>query len=216
MTEQIKWGAEIPVDGKRPEWLADDVMVRFIDPDGTVWNGAVKAGSTSVWPIIGAIRLPADHFAYTVFAWNEAHPDEQPFIPWGGGDDAPGDWDGGEALCEDPIGPFKPYNKFFWETDSKYFRKVIGYRKRAEPAQEAPAEGDDHVRLKKMTVTEAETWIHANSYYENRSQIIHALGALNIIRDETLLEMFEREVTGTSDTWLSGAKAAIEWMEKRA
>lgn len=59
----IKWGAEIAVDGVRPEWLCDGDYVR-------VWNaGKSRRGMNGdvgeyLWSEIQSIVLPADHPHY--------------------------------------------------------------------------------------------------------------------------------------------------------
>ena len=57
----IKWGLEIPVNGKRPEWLVDDEDVKCFT---TVWHSHHLMPSGIDWPIIRAIRLRADHPHY--------------------------------------------------------------------------------------------------------------------------------------------------------
>ena len=128
MTDSIKWGEPLQLSG-RPAWLADDVPVKYIStiyPASTwMFNGR-----------LGDYRLPADHFAYKAIAAG--------FEPWGGGDEAPADWDGGEVL--ERCGDRATYKESDWQNwqdwlDGGSALDIIGYRKRAEaPAAETVAE----------------------------------------------------------------------------
>lgn len=65
----IKWGAEIAVDGVRPEWLGEDTYVDVLANNGRRWysEGAIGLGVGAVhigWRYVKAIRLPADHPHY--------------------------------------------------------------------------------------------------------------------------------------------------------
>ncbi len=65
MSGEINWGPEIAVEGKRPEWLGDDVKLMWL-PGGYVavshelkWSEATGGAED-----VNAIRLPADHPHY--------------------------------------------------------------------------------------------------------------------------------------------------------
>jgi len=61
--ENVEWGAEIPVEGKRPEWLGDDVVVQVGWTHGAV--GKYTTRSICGWEYsIKYIRLPANHPHY--------------------------------------------------------------------------------------------------------------------------------------------------------
>ena len=129
---QIRWGEEIEVNGVRPEWLRGRVLCDLKTSCG--WRnegGELAAAPAEDWawsqrdgePCILAIRLPSDHFAYTALAAG--------FELWGGGDEAPKDWDGDLhgviVRCGATIGNYASY----WQhTGGEY--DIIGYRKRAE------------------------------------------------------------------------------------
>ena len=94
-----EYGPEIQVDGKRPAWLGDDDFpsVEWIDPPkwlGTPENPCSWYQSAIMmeknWPCVRSIRLPASHWAYQAI--------EQGFEPWAGGEKAPDDWYGCNAL----------------------------------------------------------------------------------------------------------------------
>ena len=61
-TQQTKWGPEIPVNGKRPEWLRETDEVRCLT---SVWHSSSLLPSRIDWPIIRRIKLRADHPHYT-------------------------------------------------------------------------------------------------------------------------------------------------------
>lgn len=63
------WGPEIPVNGKRPEWLADSDKLEFYDFAQARWNGvpgidAAFMDQSDWWRFASVIRLPADHPYY--------------------------------------------------------------------------------------------------------------------------------------------------------
>jgi hypothetical protein len=161
----IFWGEPIAVDGKRPDWLNDDGRTVDASFRGK-WIGDVDGNIKNVndwwWPDIDAIRLPADHFAYKAIAAG--------FVPWGGGDEAPADWDGGEALfeCEQAWEP----QLRSWATAGL----IIGYRRRTEQPANA-----DTVTVQRNT---AEAW---QELFDQRGAI-PALRALGLIREPTEAE----------------------------
>lgn len=51
-----------------------------------------------------------------VKSWNDAHPDQEPFEPWAGGDAAPEDWDQGDVLRYDGyVGSQDNPNGYTWK-----------------------------------------------------------------------------------------------------
>lgn len=150
------WGPEIEVNGVRPTWLRPVFRTQWYGPGMTDqwWNRNASGGTTLrtlQWgPDITAIRLPADHFAYVAI--------ERGFEPWGGGDSAPEDWDGGDVLR---VGNAKfsgerlaqPYYTSPWESNQRWHTyqgtehgknlcDIIGYRKKAAPVEEIDWTGD--------------------------------------------------------------------------
>lgn len=125
------WGPEIKLDpaGVRPAWLKDEdrVLWTCVGPHYGPELQAADLFSKAVNfhnPVI-AIKLPADHWAYKAI--------ERGFEPWGGGAEAPTDWDGrwflyrkGEVV--DAIRVGRPCFKHQYDA-----LDVIGYRKKAEP-----------------------------------------------------------------------------------
>lgn len=148
----MEWGAEIKVDGKRPEWLGNTERVAF--HDGYSWYGCDAEGFTtkvewSAWemddePSLSAFRLPATHWAYPVI--------EKGFWPWKGdkGHHGPLDWDGGPVLYRNgritEDGEFvvyadeeNPNCSAYWRNDASS-HDVIGYRRKQDfKPESAPA-----------------------------------------------------------------------------
>lgn len=60
MTE---WGPPIEANGVRPAWLRDDERVMDVDP-GRQSDGMTMRAVDWHWPLMKAIRLPADHPYY--------------------------------------------------------------------------------------------------------------------------------------------------------
>lgn len=195
-------GPEIPINGERPEWLRDDekIAIQWAH-GGPLWSSpTTEAMYVSGWErSIDFICLPADHPYYAVQRYNEEHGTN--FTYWPGGDAAPDDWDGGEVLLSDPIGVHPLKENMAWMRESGMYRPVIGYTKRAEPSEETDT---DYVRVKRMTEAE---WEAADRPFS----IVWAK-SVGIIREETLLEKFERE---TGYVRSEAVDAAIEWMERR-
>jgi len=132
---EITWGPAIPVNGKRPEWLRDDVQC-CVFSTGKWWGLKLNTFAKDwCWhERVTHIRLPADHFAYTAI--------DKGFEPWGGGDEAPADWDGGVTLfrdggeCREVPGRWNHFG-IEWDGD------IIGYRKKGQTmtaANDIPAE----------------------------------------------------------------------------
>ena len=69
----IIWGDEIAVNGKRPEWLADDQAMQYqhrIEQDGNWGNSPARHWNwnNEDWQCVTAIRLPADHPHYATLS----------------------------------------------------------------------------------------------------------------------------------------------------
>lgn len=130
----INWGREIPVDGKRPAWLAENVRVGVGTKNSVaygIWYGAIN--SDTIWyarEILGdviSIVLPADHFAYKAL--------DAGFEPWGGGDEAPEDWDGGRVLLSNGNVVGRIMHTDQWSGFTVHgWCHIVGYRKKAEAA----------------------------------------------------------------------------------
>jgi len=118
----ITWGNDIAVDGKRPAWLKDDEKCLPCWSSSRWYeNNGARVLAVANWPGVTMIRLPSDHFAYTAI--------NAGFEPWGGGDKAPDDWDGGPVL----LGSGQPGVGNSW--DHNAFRKphhIIGYKRKAQ------------------------------------------------------------------------------------
>lgn len=127
----IEWGPEIKVNGERPAWLGDG--------DKFNWCGCAYVGTGHHWEGVSSIRLPADHWANAAI--------NAGFEPWGGGDSAPEDWDGGEVLWKtgkvDGAGQWQ--HKPEW---LEFGYVIIGYRKRTEP------QAGDTVTIQRMSQEE--------------------------------------------------------------
>ena len=128
----ITWGPAIEVNGVRPKWLADDVRVykqHDYPADPSLHEDWQNLPAHQVgWDTASRIRLPVSHPAYLALA--------NGFVPWGGGDEAPADWDEGEVLWA--TGQVMPAGD--WERHHSYIAGrcyIIGYRRRTE--QPAPA-----------------------------------------------------------------------------
>lgn len=154
LSKSEEWGAEIPiVDGVRPVWLGDGDVMQWRLRHDKLWMGiGNRAEAYSMWDTFYSIRLPASHWAYL--------PLSRGFTPWAGGEDAPGDWDGGKVLFR---------NAGVWSGRGASWRHevdngdIIGYRRRGEvpcnskgPASDIgmPISDPDTVTLKRMTEAE--------------------------------------------------------------
>lgn len=173
----IEWGPEIRVDGVRPAWLADFTpaltpreKAMAVSETGTAVGEFV---SGQLWREVAWVRLPADHFAYTVFAYNEKHGTD--FYPWAGGDRAPYDWDGTDNVIirNGDTGDDICVTDWDW-LDEDY--DIIGYTRRKAP-QEAPQAPSDTG----MTIGQALQLVHRHN-----GDHIAMLRELGMIRpDET-------------------------------
>jgi len=63
----IEWGEPIAVDGKRPEWLAEDSQRVSGRDKGIAIDWTLPARGVD-WRTVGTIRLPADHPYYATAA----------------------------------------------------------------------------------------------------------------------------------------------------
>lgn len=184
----IKFGEPLALGPGRPAWLAPDVMVMY-------YNAVDCADQWKFRDIEAKYRLPADHFAYTAIY--------KGFEPWGGGDNAPDDWDGGNVLirCGFIDGATgASWNHLFGSAD------IIGYHKRTEaPAATPPAPVAVEVP---HTFTEAEAHKHYGSPLTPYA--LNVLRKFGIIRPETIAERFARE-TGHEVT--PAVESALAWAQ---
>lgn len=129
-----EWGAEIEVNGVRPDWLRDDD--RVFTERGWSCKDEYTTGDITNWFPGKAIRLPADHPYYTAT--------EKGFTYWPGGDAAPADWDGGDVLLDDgeiSSGYSKPsvgWKRTTKDLKSNGIRRPIGYRRKPEASAATP------------------------------------------------------------------------------
>lgn len=120
----IKWGDPIECNGVRPDWLRGHVPFEWSQDGVDFTPSALGDPEGYDWSELTAFRLPADHPAYVALA--------RGFTPWGGGESAPDDWDGGAVLLRLGSELFCGYtNPPYWE-DRGTEGSVIGYRKRVE------------------------------------------------------------------------------------
>lgn len=120
MTE---FGPEIPLDGKRPDWLIDDNQIIAFEDDERDWYGL----GLSIWYAREldlerprTLRLPADHAYYLATS--------RGFTYWPGGETAPSDWDGKDVLLRNG-GTCRGKSVTHWGTvDFAPDAEIIGYR----------------------------------------------------------------------------------------
>lgn len=186
------------------------------------------SGKASMWSFgwkDAIYTLPANHPAYKVAEYNRNHP-EAPMVYHGGSDEAPKDWKpGSDVLFANGNVPIPEHN-WAWRWGGAPFEfNIIGYVptpvEEARPAteelkecvrlsRELFSEESDTVTLKRMTEAE---WFEASR--DSFTSWAHSVG---LIREETLLEQFEREVclgTRIGQNERNVALAVIDWMEKR-
>ena len=175
----IEWGPEIKVNGERPAWLGDGDLCTIGMSDAP--SGEPYPADHWAWSVITAIRLPSSHWAY--IAINAG------FEPWGGGDSAPEDWDGGEVLkragyvclTKDPKGP-DWQRGYAGNLDDMADLDIIGYRKKSEP------QAGDTVTIQRLPEAE---W---DAMYRDYGTI-EVLRSLGLIKPE--LTKAERIAAGT-------------------
>lgn len=186
MTDNL--GPEIKIDGKRPDWLADDEKIGIVWDDGYRWDNLnMQVDCVSGWEhSISAIMLRADHPYYVATS--------KGFTYWPGGDSAP---DADDVLFRD--GTTSQNSGWTW-THSDHHRDIIGYSKRAEPTEDS----GDYVRVKRMTLDEwTALWEQSGCEELGRT--------LGIIYDETTIEQFERDHGRLDNSQRDIVNAFIEW-----
>lgn len=172
---QANLGADIPINGARPEWLKDGEKI------GIVWgherwdNLDTLAEHVYGWEhSIQAIRLPADHPYYLATA--------KGFTYWAGGESAPVDWDGGEYLYRSGMVSEYSSPDWFWSNrnpKSTWELDIIGYRRKAEPAMADTSTLDPFVADE--TETEAE-FSHGDYAIHLKGGVGFTVGAQYIVR----------------------------------
>lgn len=213
--DTLEFGAEIAVHGM-PAWLADDeqVMGKWRDWFDCPTNKSHYANPTS----ITAIRLPADHWTYPVIAAG--------FEPWGGGDDAPEDWDGGACMMRSThLLECAFHNQPRW-THLNSASDIIGYKRKVAPGSEVwdralmntptPA---DTVTIPTMTKGEArgkavaysDRWL-ADELKTVQDVIMAVYTDLGLIRPAILLDQFEAHHGGLDDNQRAIIEIYQEWI----
>lgn len=193
--ENIELGAVITVDGM-PDWLRDDETVAGQWRNHSWFSGGTTTKSCYSSPDeITAIRLPADHPYYLATS--------NGFTYWPGGESAPVDWDGGEVLYGGGL-PAKFHG--FWKRDDPVDGvEVIGYRRKAEPVvNEAWPDAFKSGTITVSQITRAEA-------YEDGLDIA-TLERLGLLKEETLLERFEREHGGLDNNQRDIVAAYQKWV----
>lgn len=197
----MEFGREIAVNGVRPGWLgknADPLGYKRIngcwygpsEEQPAIWTEADIFSNQKNWSTVTHIRLPADHWVYRVLDWNDAHPDQEPFEPWAGGDAAPEDWDQGDVLR-------------YWRPENVEVTVVmgpnawdgkdggaIGYRRKRTAAAQP-----DMVRLRRMGGVEAREYarnitglIPASHFLDDIVRVLHALGIVEPTEAERIAQ----------------------------
>lgn len=199
----MEFGREIAVNGVRPGWLEAGTQGLFENTRGKwferddldFWTWDVDCNDGAGCPI--HIRLPADHWVYRVLDWNDAHPDQEPFEPWAGGDAAPEDWDGGETLkraghvwgTRNAIGSDWRHEP---EGDPKNLAHldIIGIRRKRTAAAQP-----DMVQVRRMGAVEAREYarnitglIPTSHFLDDIVRVLHALGIVEPTEAERIAE----------------------------
>lgn len=186
-----QWGDPIPVNGARPDWLGDEPF-EFFQGAGFGWiNGHPHLS----WEVIEQVRLPATHPYYLATAKGYKY--------WPGGDEAPGDWDGGEVLARNGTVNYFGHNPIWADINGP--GTIIGYHPRAEPEPAPQSTDPDYVQVKRMTRDEAD----AAQYH------LPTMERLGVILPETLAEQFERSHGGLDNNQRDIVEAFIAWQEGR-
>lgn len=179
----MEWGPEIKVDGVQPKWLSGDTVMQWKKPGSADWGGSCRAMDHNWGPYIHTsntettfIRLHGDHFAYTAIA--------KGFTPWGGGSEAPMDWDGFAVLTRngdlvDPYGGGDPRHSRLWNNDGLSV-DIIGYHPKPI-AQPSPA---DTVTIARMTEAQWRDKLGARNW----ERTVQGLTELSLIRPATKAE----------------------------
>lgn len=209
----MKFGPEIATEKVRPAWLLDTDTIQFcVGGDWADKPAGYPADNRWSYYIISAIRLPDDHPYYLATS--------KGFTYWPGGESAPDDWDGGYVLLRN--GYSEGYGLIWYHYQSE--ADIIGYRRKAAPNAETIAAIDeiqagdlasfdaiadlmddlnDQVKIAKVTRAEA---------YEDGLDI-PTLEKLGLLKEETLLEKFEREHGGLDNNQRDIVEAFINWQE---
>lgn len=231
MTEPTEWGAPIPTPNGRPDWLAGKTLCRprwyNSSEEQRYSSRGAPADCVAGWETVTDILLPADHEAYAVLAYNEAHPDEQPFRVWMGGDEAPADWDGEAYLCRDggvylQRGYGWKHGEGCWNATSDWDR--VGYRI-AQSVEQLPA--DKGVGALKKTVRQFEAQCLAEQFHETYERLAPQFGyetredtrafdpesANGRLMIAVCRELIDRETTPDTVTLprMTEAEAMAEW-----
>lgn len=138
MSGGIEWGATIPVNGKKPDWLgeSDIVFATYKDYCGEyVATESHYPASRCDWSRVSEFQLLASHPYYLATS--------KGFTYWPGGDSAPDDWDGGEVLFAGGQNGHKTGvltgRINFWQHGNIMRQwNIIGYKRKAVPSA-APA-----------------------------------------------------------------------------
>lgn len=177
------WGDPIEVRGTMPSWLGENDLVNPKWEEGYYGNG-VRPDKVVCMDRLTAIRLPADHFAYFAIA--------KGYQPWGGGDEAPDDWDGTDDVILRSGDTGDDVCVTDWRCDGENW-DIIGYRKR-QPTDTvtfttAPATDATHVSVKRMTEAEViDGRFRQYSTYGTLTAITEAFRDLGLIREPTQAE----------------------------
>lgn len=197
----IEWGPALTGPECKQLRLPGDTPVMWGDIPGT-------ASCLMFVSEIDEYFLPANHPAYKVAEYNRKNP-EAPMVYHGGSEEAPKDWTpGDDVLFGNGLVP-DPRRDWAWgrEGELRSFN-IIGYV--STPVEETVEESDT-VTLKRMTQGEWHATVHGN-----RGGYTGWALSVGLIREETLLEQFERETrSNLGQKTRKVAQAAIEWMEKR-
>ena len=212
---KIEWGDEIAADndGVKLPWLDDEEHVMCH------WSRNTSGGPYSVNYVSGwnegfRVRLPADRWAYPVIAAG--------FVPWGGGDEAPGD--AGEVMFRNgEVNPESPLYRWAHAGDGNHFAPecdIIGYKRKVAPGSEMwdrdlgnTPSPTDTVTIPTMTEEDAREKAEAHCEdYEWDNGYVQALRDLGLIRPATLLDQFEAHHGGLDDNQRAILEIYHEWI----
>lgn len=221
-----KLGREILItDGRKPEWLEDEEVCAIEYPPGD-WlglNGNMITGMCR-WRSgsgITAIRLRADHHAYTVLDYNKKHGTN--FKIWSGGKTEPVDWDssaspnvlwrnGAAGNRDNPlwghVGGVSDIIGYAPERIDRYAH-TDGSRE-CRPVETVPQYNPDtHVLVKRMTQAECD---HAAKLL-----VIDPRDVVKFARHKGIIKPdptpFERFMAANPDADRDTAEKALAWKE---
>lgn len=161
-----QWGDPIEVNGERPVWLGDDDLLQYQTANGWAdkwWpDEGMSAGRNWVaasWHSTQRIRLAADHWVYEAL--------RRGMVPWAGGDEAPGDWDGGDVLLapedrwedEEMLSGDNPFIDRCWKPLTGHAR-IIGYKRRETVQFDGCTTREQAERLARHVPSEFRTTVH--------------------------------------------------------